>query len=612
VTGEFRARLVGARCCTKTTSGAEFDFWHGRPIPDVTSALQRTAAPASSAVSLDVGVFSVTGQHEDNDDFAGVMSTEAAKVSPRGCLAVLADGVSSSRRGRDAAHTTGEALLSDFPSTPVGWDTTVALDRIISAHNDWLWRQNQTTHGGELETTLTALVVGSRFFTVAHVGDCRCYVLRGGQLIQLTHEHTRYLGAAAQRGPLTRALGIDERVLVDYRQEPVQLGDVFVLVSDGSWSVIADSVLQSLLEESANAQTAAESICRTAAARGSLDDASAIVLRVLDWSAHDLPLPNDGELDLPLPPKLNDGDTLDGLIVERLVGGGSGNRVYKVRDDKGGRLLALKTLGRGRGASHDERMALAREHWLAAHAPSSVARAVLPIEAPSTFYYLFEWIEGQSLAELAQKPGRIAVPEWMRLAREALNAVGALHRRGIIHRDIKPHNLVREPNGQVRVLDLGVAITRRRDDRAGRTPAGTPAYINPEQWNGAAPNESSDVFALGVTFYHVLTKALPYGEIQPYQTARYERDPVPATTLRPDVPVWVDHWLARAYDRREAQRYETIEEMTLALERAAASGSLSVVEPRPLIERGTTGLLWIALSVSLLLNILLIVLHVLL
>jgi serine/threonine protein kinase len=236
----------------------------------------------------------------------------------------------------------------------------------------------------------------------------------------------------------------------------------------------------------------------------------------------------------------------------------------------------------------------------------------MPLEAQSAFYYLFEWIEGQSLAELPRQSGPISVADWIRLVREVLRAVGALHRRGIIHRDIKPQNLVREPNGQVRVLDLGVAVTRRRDDRSGQVPAGTPAYINPEQWQGAAPNEASDIFALGVTFYHVLTKALPYGEVQPYQSGRYQREPVAATHLRPDVPVWVDHWLARAYDRREAQRYETVEEMTIALERAALSGSLSVPEPPPLIERGTTGLLWIALAVSVLLNILLIVLHVLL
>jgi serine/threonine protein kinase len=232
----------------------------------------------------------------------------------------------------------------------------------------------------------------------------------------------------------------------------------------------------------------------------------------------------------------------------------------------------------------------------------------MPHEAPSAFYYLFEWVEGETLAEIAEAPARIGVAEFLRLARECLRAIASLHRSGIVHRDIKPQNLVRQANGVVRVLDLGVAITRRQDDRSILSPAGTPAYINPEQWSGKAPDERSDIFAAGVTLHYVLTKALPYGEIQPYQTGRYEREPRPATQLRPDIPLWLDHWLARSYARREAERYETVEEMMLALERGTESGALPGSDPVPLVERGTVGLLWIGLSLSVLLNILLIAL----
>jgi serine/threonine protein kinase len=317
-------------------------------------------------------------------------------------------------------------------------------------------------------------------------------------------------------------------------------------------------------------------------------------------------------LQLALPPKLKPGEQLDGLTIERIVMDDAISRVYQVRDPSTQRLLALKTLARGRGALTAERENIAREHWLCAHAPPSVPRAIMPIEAPSAFYYLFEWIDGATLAQLAEQSPRLSLFDWTRLAHETLRAVAALHRYGIIHRDIKPQNLVREANGQVRVIDLGVAVTRRKDDRASGEPAGTPAYINPEQWKGEPPNERSDIFALGVTLFHVLTKALPYGEIQPYQSAPYERDPVPATQLRPDVPRWIDHWLARAYHGPETERYETVEEMTLALERAAQSGSLPAPDSQPLIRRGTTGLLWIALSLSLLLNVLLIVLQLIL
>jgi serine/threonine protein phosphatase PrpC len=564
-------------------------------------------AAKSSGVEIDAAALSLDGSDQVNADFAAVMTPESAKSSPRGWLAVVADGVSSAGRGRDAAHTAGEGLFADFESVPVGWDTTVALDRIISASNEWLWRQSERSQAGAMETTLTALVVGSRFFTVAHVGDCRCYLLRGGRLFQLTHDHTRHSDGGSHRGPLTRAIGLDERVMIDYRQEPVQLDDVFVLMSDGVWSVIPDDQLLQLIQSAGTAHAIVDTLCQTARQRGSLDDASAVAMRVLDWAAHDLPLP-DSELQLALPPKLKPGDQLDGLTVEQLIAEGEVTRLYRVHDIGTQRRLALKTLARGRGPLEAERRSLAREHWLSAHAPLSVPRAVMPREAPSAFYYLFEWIDGPTLAEIASE-SRIPLQDWVRLARESMRALAALHRRGIIHRDIKPDNLVREANGQVRILDLGVAITRRRDDTAVSAPAGTPAYINPEQWKGAPPNERSDIFALGVTLYHVLTKALPYGEIQPYQSARYDRDPVAATQHRPDVPLWIDHWLARAYGKRESERYETVEEMELALERATQSGSLPAPETPPLIQRGTTGLLWIALCFSLLLNFALIALR---
>jgi serine/threonine protein kinase len=191
-----------------------------------------------------------------------------------------------------------------------------------------------------------------------------------------------------------------------------------------------------------------------------------------------------------------------------------------------------------------------------------------------------------------------------------MGALSALHRRGIIHRDIKPENLILQPDGAVRVLDLGIAITRRRDDKAGELRAGTPAYINPEQWDGAAANEQSDLFALGVTLFFMLTRKLPYGAVQPYQRGAYQRQPLSCKQLRPDLPLWVDHWLARAYTRRAADRYETAEEMLLTLERAAASGAVAVPEAQPLLQRGTIVLLSIALGLSLLMNVLLVWLHV--
>jgi serine/threonine protein kinase len=130
--------------------------------------------------------------------------------------------------------------------------------------------------------------------------------------------------------------------------------------------------------------------------------------------------------------------------------------------------------------------------------------------------------------------------------------------------------------------------------------------MNPEQWDGGLPDAGSDLFALGVTLYQWLTGRLPYGEIEPYQSARYRRDPVAPSRIRPDVPIWLDHVLQKAVAREAAQRFETAEELLLALERGA-SRPLRAPGATPLIHRDPLALWKAALVVSLLFNVLLVV-----
>jgi serine/threonine protein kinase len=148
--------------------------------------------------------------------------------------------------------------------------------------------------------------------------------------------------------------------------------------------------------------------------------------------------------------------------------------------------------------------------------------------------------------------------------------------------------------------------------------AGTPSYINPEQWgfNGKAgalghdgpvepPDAQSDLFALGVTLYQLLTGKLPYGEVLPYQAGRYWRDPVAPSRHRPEVPIWLDHVVLKAVARDKRQRFETAEELLLALERGA-SRPLTAPPATPLMRRDPTAVWKLALGISLLFNLLLV------
>jgi len=150
-----------------------------------------------------------------------------------------------------------------------------------------------------------------------------------------------------------------------------------------------------------------------------------------------------------------------------------------------------------------------------------------------------------------------------------------------------------------------VALSGREGQAQRELHAGTPSYINPEQWQGAGADFGSDLFALGVTLYQWLAGRLPYGEIEPYQLARYRRDPAALSRIRPDVPVWLDHLVCKAVARDPRQRFETAEELLLALERGA-SRPVGPPGHTPLIRRDPAALVKIALAVSLLFNALLV------
>ena len=199
-----------------------------------------------------------------------------------------------------------------------------------------------------------------------------------------------------------------------------------------------------------------------------------------------------------------------------------------------------------------------------------------------------------------------AVADVVATARAIVGALARLHRLGVVHRDIKPANLHLGDDGQWRILDLGVAVSGREGAAQRELHAGTPSFMNPEQWSGESADAASDLFALGVTLYRWLVGRLPYGEIEPWQVARYRRDPASPSRARPDVPMWLDHLLLKAVALDRRQRFETAEEFSLALERGA-SRLVDALPPTPLLRRDPTVLLKGALAVSLVFNVLLVV-----
>ncbi len=565
---------------------------------------------------IEVGQASHRGPREGLEDFAA-----AARPAPHeeawGTIAAIADGVSSGGLGLEAAQTSVLGLMSDYYATPATWDTTVALDRLIGAQNAWLADHNRrrqgiksdTVGGAAAMTTLTALVLRGHGFTLAHVGDSRAYLIRAGDCSQLTQDHT--LGPREFQNGLTRAVGLDDGVRVDYIEGDLQIGDTFVLTTDGVHGVLKAKQLLALAEQG-TAQEASDALVSKAVNAGGRDNATALVIRIKGLAASLLEdAERRGRL-LPVPPRLKEGDVLDGLLVQADVFSNGVHRLYRVLEVCTGRVMALKTLHEGRASDPEERAMLAHEAWLGARVTERDARGWVKVfepHQPTAFYTLFEWHTGTTLGAMLASKHPFSVQDIIEGATTVARSLGRLHQHGVIHRDIKPDNVQLGDDGLWRVLDLGVALSGKEPQALRELHAGTPSYMNPEQWS-AVPAESmanaqSDLFALGVTLYQWLTGRLPYGDIEPYQTGRYRREPVAPSRIRPDVPIWLDHIVLKAVARDQKLRFETAEELLLALERGA-SRPLSARQGTPLMARDPVVLWQIALGVSILFNLLLI------
>jgi len=573
------------------------------------------------AFDLDIGFATLAGRKNTNEDFCAAMLPEPGREG-MGSIVAIADGVSTGGMGREAAQTTVTSLVRDYYGTPETWDTTVALDRIIGAQNAWLAGINRRRQPVVGLTTLTALVLRGQSYTLAHVGDSRAYLLRGGKLQQLTHDHA--VNHPDFRHQLLRSVGAEDHVVVDYMQGDLQVGDVFVLVTDGVHGVLRDAQLLGFasLQDSGDAQVASQGLVDAALAAGSHDNVTAVVVRVrglLDATLQDV---TRIAQTLPIPPRLKVGDVIDGLSVTAPVADNGINVLYQVRDPATRVLYALKTLNPARSHDEEERAMLAHEAWLATRMQSGRAAAHLVNlherlpngQERSAFYLLYDWHSGETLQQQLDRRHKFSVEQVLGVATQTARALGRLHRQCVIHRDIKPANLHQGEDGVLRLLDLGVALSGREPEAMRKLHAGTPSFINPEQWGFGAtgsdgpeelPDAQSDLFALGVTLYQLLTARLPYGEVLPYQAGRYYRDPVAPSRINPEVPIWLDHVVLKAVARDKRRRFETAEELLLALERGA-SRPLTAPQGMALIERDPVMLWKLLLAVSVVVNVLLI------
>lgn len=548
------------------------------------------------SLQLSVAQASAIGPRAENQDALRLVTPAPELAASKGYLCAIADGVSQCADGGLAARSTLQALALDYYATPQTWGVAQALERLLLAQNRWL----QANGGGQpLLTTLSALVFRGQRFTLAHVGDCRVYRWFDGELQRITQEHV--WEQPGMQHVLKRALGLDQHLVVDFLDGELRQGECFLLLSDGVWATLADHSIRAILREQADLDVAVNTLVNAAHLAGSQDNASALLVRIDRLGAATL---GDALVQLqqwPLPPLLKAGQSFEGWQVECLRAHSRQSLLYRVRDAQQQPWL-LKTLPPDHDDDHDAAQALLAEEWFLRRVAGRAFPEVHPGGGRQHLYYVMREYSGQTLAQLFQRQGPLPLAQWQSIAERLLRAVGMLHRRQILHRDIKPENLLLGDDGELRVLDFGLAYCPGlSEDRAHLLP-GTPSFIAPEAFSGERPTPQQDLYSAGVSLYYLLTGHYPYGEIEAFQRPRFNT-PVSASRYRPDLPDWLQQSLERAVAAQPDQRYETAEEWLLVLEQADRR-ELSL-RPRPLLEREPLKVWQTLALVSLLINLLL-------
>jgi eukaryotic-like serine/threonine-protein kinase len=558
----------------------------------------------STNLKIAAGQYSIPGVKDSNDDACGIRVPDSALLRTRGLAAVIADGMSGSEAGKAAAEACVSGFLADYFSTPESWSTETAGAKVLTALNRWLYGQGHREYDSAhaMVTTLSVLVIKSATAHLFHVGDTRIYCMRQGCIECLTRDHRVLIGT--DKNVLSRAMGIELNMEIDYRTVAVETGDIFLLTTDGVHDFLDDTVLaEYLYNNSLRPESVSHQIVERALAAGSNDNISCQVLKV-----EQLPDRDEHEFyrkfsELPFPPPLQPGMVLDGYRIVRELHASKRTQVYLALDSRTDHKVILKTPSINYSDDAEYIEGFLHEEWAGRRIRNQhVLKVFEPHGRRQCLYYVTEYIEGWTLRQWMTDNPQPALEDVREIVAQIAAGLRAFHRLEMVHQDLKPENIMIDRHGTVKIIDFG--STRIAGIEEITTPLtrgnllGTRNYTAPEYLQGLQGTNVADIYSLGVVAYEMLTGHLPYGK-QELTTRRLRRvHYLPAAQANPAIPPWIDRALEKAVMIERGRRYSLLSEFIHDL--MHPNPAFASRRTEPLIERNPL-LLWQGVAALLLL-----------
>src|SRR5208337_2365042 len=563
---------------------------------------------------------------ENNEDFVGFWQPETLEEKrSRGAVAVLADGVGGMHRGEVASRLSVETALKTFREAPEGKTPHQLLTQMFNAANLAVYDKGMENHGkSRMATTLCIAVLRNDEIIVGNVGDSRVYLVRKAEIKQLSTDHT-YVGmqqkfglitehdakTSEKRSVLTRSVGNEPVVRIDVESTTVFIGDRVVLCSDGLYAHVADSEIADIVSRFSPAQ-ACRQLIALAEQRGTDDNLSVQVIQINDVEKmayyRGVPMYQERE-DLTSRYELRPGYTLDKrfLILETISRSGMAT-IFKATDLTNKETVAVKVPLMEFESDPGFYSRFQREEEIGARLDHPYILKFIPVkeEERSRPYIVTEYLHGYTLSHLLNSVRPMPEKDAIKIASYVCEALAHMHENGVIHRDLKPQNIMICYDGTIRIMDFGIARAAegRRITFAGFTPAvGTPDYMAPEQVKGKRGDARTDIFSLGAMLYEMAVGVVPFDGDNPFavMNARVTGDPVAPRKRDPKVSPQVEGIILHAMEREPGNRYPSAAAMKAELDNPGSvhlTGRCDRLQTPTAWKRGAKKALWIALAVS--------------
>ena len=526
-----------------------------------------------------------------NEDFVAFWQPEdEAERLQRGAIAVMADGVGGLHKGEIASRMAGELAIAAFKRINPANMPKQILRQIFEAANLQVYETGMAGQNGRMATTLSVCIFREKELSIGHVGDTRVYIVRQERMRRLTEDHSytamqvklRLISeheakASRLRSMLTRSLGPDPIVHFDFKRVKLMSRDRVVLCTDGLYCSLNDGEISEGADR-LNMDEICPYLVALAERRGTDDNVSVQVVQVdrLVEPKYDQPISilkqTGGTTPNSTMNEVKPGEILDSRFeIDSVISRSGMATIYKAKDLETKQTVAVKIPHMQMESDAGSFARFQREAEIGEMLDHPNILKFIKVPNKSRPYIVTEYLEGKPLSNVLNEVRPLPIPDAVQIASYVCGALAHMHEHKVVHRDLKPQNIMLCNDGSLRIIDFGIAksMEMRRLTFAGFTPAmGTPDYMAPEQVKGKRGDERTDIYSLGAVLYEMTTGSVPFEGPNPFvvMNSRITGDPIAPRKVNPQISEQLEEIILHAMEREPHKRYQSAAVMKAELD----------------------------------------------